>query len=446
MSLKAVNHSHVCHANFSKVFWIFVLIVSSLGLILNIKTAYTKWNVEPTIALLIRQRNFRDFPFPSTTVCSSLLPRKKSKLIEDKNNYQNLFEHICQPPQLLANTSDRNITENIVSLLRANNGDKKKYLFCVKNDIYSCNSSVVLTEFGFCDTFNILSFNEIFNAGTVSDDFKISDTSYRTASEWSLENGYIKNASMNSFPVRAERLTDINYGYQDYVENFKLKFCHEIGEGYRIFFHLPNEIPTPFHQSEYIPLGDRKLFIVTATSYKTNENLRKFDPKIRECYFKDEKKLKFFQTYTKSLCDYECLTNYTLKLCGCVKFSMPHNESTKICNLNDGICLFKAKQWISQNNDTKIPCDCYPSCSNLKYSVSSNEHSILSGNVGKQWSITRLLIDTFKLTVEEQENYLAYTLQNFVADFGGLVGLFLGFSVLSLVEIIYQIICNCNGK
>jgi hypothetical protein len=39
--------------------------------------------------------------------------------------------------------------------------------------------------------------------------------------------------------------------------------------------------------------------------------------------------------------------------------------------------------------------------------------------------------------IEEQENYATYTLENFVADLGGIIGLFLGFSILSLIELIF---------
>lgn len=41
--------------------------------------------------------------------------------------------------------------------------------------------------------------------------------------------------------------------------------------------------------------------------------------------------------------------------------------------------------------------------------------------------------------VEEIEDFLTYKVQNFVADVGGLLGLFLGCSLLSLVEIFYFI-------
>jgi hypothetical protein len=39
--------------------------------------------------------------------------------------------------------------------------------------------------------------------------------------------------------------------------------------------------------------------------------------------------------------------------------------------------------------------------------------------------------------ITKTENFVAYKLQNFIADVGGLLGLFLGSSLLSLVELLY---------
>lgn len=43
-------------------------------------------------------------------------------------------------------------------------------------------------------------------------------------------------------------------------------------------------------------------------------------------------------------------------------------------------------------------------------------------------------------TVEEVEHFVAYKLQNFISDAGGLLGLFMGCSLISVVEIFYFII------
>jgi len=42
----------------------------------------------------------------------------------------------------------------------------------------------------------------------------------------------------------------------------------------------------------------------------------------------------------------------------------------------------------------------------------------------------------------EKQRYSAYNLQQFIADCGGLLGLFMGCSLLSIVEIFYHVTLN----
>jgi amiloride-sensitive sodium channel len=105
--------------------------------------------------------------------------------------------------------------------------------------------------------------------------------------------------------------------------------------------------------------------------------LRKFSPQIRECYFESERKLKFFKSYTKAHCDYECMTNYTLKVCGCVKFSMPRTFTTPVCDLDKVECFKNViKNWPTWNNET-IECNCYPPCSNINYKIESLRENLI---------------------------------------------------------------------
>jgi Amiloride-sensitive sodium channel len=60
--------------------------------------------------------------------------------------------------------------------------------------------------------------------------------------------------------------------------------------------------------------------------------------------------------------------------------------------------------------------------------------------------LTFLTIQFSGFLVDEQERYIAYSIPQFVSDCGGLMGLFLGCSVLSLVEIFYHTIARCTEK
>jgi hypothetical protein len=48
--------------------------------------------------------------------------------------------------------------------------------------------------------------------------------------------------------------------------------------------------------------------------------------------------------------------------------------------------------------------------------------------------------------IEEQDFFAGYKLQNFIADTGGLLGLFMGCSILSVVELIFYLIKGVYEK
>lgn len=50
------------------------------------------------------------------------------------------------------------------------------------------------------------------------------------------------------------------------------------------------------------------------------------------------------------------------------------------------------------------------------------------------------------ILIEENDFFVGYKLQNFIADTGGLLGLFMGCSILSIVELIFYLLKGCYEK
>jgi Amiloride-sensitive sodium channel len=101
---------------------------------------------------------------------------------------------------------------------------------------------------------------------------------------------------------------------------------------------------------------------MTRQSQKSDDNLRKYPPQSRKCYFEGEKPLKFFKFYTKSNCELECKTEAKFQNCGCVLHSMPRDKSTKICSIDELKCKYDVNL---------TACECYSSCNDLTYSITS---------------------------------------------------------------------------
>lgn len=86
----------------------------------------------------------------------------------------------------------------------------------------------------------------------------------------------------------------------------------------------------------------------------------------RNCYLENEKQLQFFKVYNKVNCEHECLTQMTIRSCGCVQFFMVRNESTRICGSNDENCFIKVEKNFENN---KQSCACYDPCKFMKYDI-----------------------------------------------------------------------------
>lgn len=265
--------------------------------------------------------------------------------------------------------------------------------------------SRVLTNNGFCYTMNMQSYQTIFNKGeALSDDFEsykrkkitksfdkeskgynstFDDENGGESEDWSLDTGY-KTQSDEVFPPRALKMNQLSI-YMSLSEDDASNICVSQGRGYKVIFHLPNELPTPFHDEFFISFNHERMMTLTARAFSTDPDMRKFQPDKRRCYFQGERKLQFFKTYTKSQCDYECMTNYTLRTCGCVKFSMPRAPDTPVCDLDKAKCYNKAMlEWPDKDEESEkstMPCGCLPTCNDIKYSLKLDKEAIVDAAV-----------------------------------------------------------------
>lgn len=235
----------------------------------------------------------------------------------------------------------------------------------------------VVTDLGMCYTFNMQSHKTIFNDGVISTDFN----SYKNKNEekikehWTLEGGFL-STDRQKVPYRAIP----GQSFQFFIhlnDSDRIDLCTLLKNSYKVIFHLPNEIPTLFHNADFIQFDTETVVRLSATAYTSKNHLKKVPINLRQCYFEGEKTLKFFSSYTKDHCNFECLANFTLRRCDCVKFSYPRTQNTRVCDLNEVNCILKAHlAWpdedeMSQN--LSMPCDCYPPCFDIHYKIKQRQ-------------------------------------------------------------------------
>lgn len=375
----------------SRIFWIFVFLTTISGCGFIAIQSYTKLNIIPEIDTDISQRELQDIPFPAITVCAPVYEKNFTinfqKFMRDtrSNKYilrENITKqeeniilanlHWCMSRQLVHVTKKTFNLKHEVEIVNFMNISQLDVDELFTNCQYQGKSEKcskifnrVLTDFGFCYTFNFHLFHSVFNK-EISKDFNSYGRSSLEDVKWTIETGY-QISDRNAYPLRASKVGELQFDLKISARDAS-NLCTDFSDNFFFFVHRPSEIITPLNRKNPIKFQSENDITLTAKSLRVSEKLRDFSPHNRECYFKDERKLQFFNTYSKLHCEFECMTNYIIEKCKCVKFSMPRNDSMKICNFaQESDCYSEEMLKFPMNHMTKTPCDCYPACNNIIY-------------------------------------------------------------------------------
>lgn len=273
-------------------------------------------------------------------------------------------------------------TPRIVSILRQLTPTLAPYLFLCKwhNEPIPCSEifSEILTEEGLCFTFNNLAQEEIFRRKNLHKDFRYIEKK-GFVSEWSAEKGYAPKSSLNTYPERVQVagaraglniIIPMNMDDKDYM-------CRGPSQGFKVQLHAPGEIPRLSQQYFRLSLDQEIVLSVKPNMITTSRVLKSYEISRRMCYFQNERYLRFFKIYTQQNCELECLTNYTLAKCGCVKFSMPRDSNTKMCGARNVLCYYLAEDELYNPYEgdpgQETGCDCLPACTSVSYDAETSQ-------------------------------------------------------------------------
>jgi acid-sensing ion channel, other len=190
----------------------------------------------------------------------------------------------------------------------------RNFFYC--NHIYIQNDcpgmyKPVVSEDGVCFVYNDL--QVLRNFDEPNEDF---------SEEWTLEGGYRNNSDHVDIYPRAgskrglQTLFNVDLRLIDAL-------CKDSVQSFKVYLHLPNEVPQPANNFLMMPYQYDTVVAISPKVTVTEPELRDFPVAKRQCYFSDERYLRFFRHYTQNNCEIECLVNLTLKRCGCLKFYMP---------------------------------------------------------------------------------------------------------------------------
>ncbi|CAG9802085.1 unnamed protein product [Chironomus riparius] len=475
-----------------KFSWIIVLCASFFGLCFYVKGCYEKLTTNPEILVNEKHIPSFDIPFPAITICSPLNIKMEysnlSIIREDVKQNKILSSeaetmlarsaHVCQTDFLHFEkiSSNKSYNEDILNTLNAQSYQiNDEFVKCAVDEIpHKCENVFIqsMTEYGYCYTFNMVGYNSMFQGNLASEyDIykrkkiaktwsKTTDLEFHDDDEdaedltFSIDEGYLKE-SYDIQPLRAAKLQSLMFALK--IKKIDVpNICEYHPLTYFVYLHLPVNIPSHMSHFTVAQLNTYKISQISAAMKTLDESMKDFSPEKRRCYFENERKLQFFKTYSKRKCEFECMRNFTLTQCGCVKLSLLRTDEDKLCDARSLAC-YKAisKSWPNsyyKNRKIKrdvidFPCYCLPQCTQIKYEI-VNEHTrdikLSDFNSSDEFIYTKMSIIFIDSEIIETTNYVTYRVQNFISDIGGLAGLFLGFSLLSLFEIILGIMSLCK--
>ncbi|KAG4078351.1 hypothetical protein HA402_013061 [Bradysia odoriphaga] len=254
---------------------------------------------------------------------------------------------------------------------------------------------------------------------------------------WSRDYGFTDGLPLDNYtyPFRAFNVDD---SFSVSFEVDSGQFCLFDSE-YGMLLHAPDEVPLYDRHSVYSVITADQFHMVEITPHLVvAEGIEKYDPNVRKCYYTYERKLKYYKTYTRNHCEAECFAEYALAQCGCVPYYMPHFPGTKICG-TDLKCFWTANYKLFapelKAGTAHAPiddCNCLPTCIQMSYSYQVTPLTRKPGDSGSGLQI-RIKAPFFTKNIRTE----LHSLSEFFSNCGGSLGLFLGVSIFSLVELIY---------
>lgn len=210
--------------------------------------------------------------------------------------------------------------------------------------------SETLTRLGIGFTFNMIESENLLKLSSASHDFVYEPDDISTArpvkSSVGTKNGFEINFKQNQHRNESKRICRKN--------SFVL--------------HPPNVLPSSFESNEFTSFYENEVVevLITPKIIETDEDLRKLSADHRQCYFDDERKLRFFKSYTQKNCEVECLSNVTHENAKCVPFYFIRDETMEVCDhtVKEIAASFKLRRYF-------VSCNCLPLCNLITYEISS---------------------------------------------------------------------------
>ncbi|KAG5315168.1 NACH protein, partial [Acromyrmex insinuator] len=451
-----------------RIIWAIVVFVSLVCAIVLIRMAWNYYATHPTLTVIeSTHHGIWNYPFPAITVCdiNRISYNLTKKFVENLKTPTNVSkEYLIQEmrlmnellkPGIFGNDIQRNLThlQDIID-------DNHLTIFKVM-DLITQNCSTLLTmckwkgRIDQCDKY--------FKQSLSLDGLCCSFNYYTFPDTTTFKN--VRRAAACGFETGMTIV--VNSEPNDYYATI-------IGAyGVKVMIHYSFDYPDFNAEIQLVRLNSQHFVTINPAEMYSKSEVKDLKISTRKCIFSEEadkvlyanvkERNLTFTAYSYHNCLAECRASIIRAKCGCIPYYFPQN-STRTCNLKDIQCLKKYESffdnsWPDMNQKqenfpktlddvNKVPCGCIPDCLLYYYPIESSfgtldntvyyngvSFSKSPGNTTSNYSVIHIFFND--LVAFQYRRSVNYSWRNVFASFGGLLGLFAGFSLMSIFEFLY---------
>ncbi|XP_075163752.1 pickpocket 30 [Haematobia irritans] len=199
--------------------------------------------------------------------------------------------------------------------------------------------------------------------------------------------------------------------------------------------------------------SERVVITVNPLRFTADSDIHSVKPELRHCYFTSELKL---LGKSRSNCIRNCRMEFIERHCNCTYFFPVATKNATIqpavmpiCRVSNLKCIYKYRDTILstgniiQENEEDGPpqswdCKCYPNCNYIQYRTTVNTDHGVTTSRGTDY--IDLQVQYQHDTLFSYRSSLCFTLLDLIVSYGGIAGLFLGLSLVGIIEVLHDVI------
>ncbi|CAK1583458.1 unnamed protein product [Parnassius mnemosyne] len=451
-SVLGLKYFYLYPDRISRCFWTLTMLLTLCTACILSLLLYYRFDEMPTrITIENQYKSLHNLPYPAITICS---PNQATisamdhfnKTLVDGNLTLDLKKVVSQLLRFNFGTSllekiNTNELKYLQDLIEANRYSAldvmsllpqrcdrflKRCIF--QRKIYPCNVlfDSILTQYGMCCIFNSIYY------------FKQKNRNERKAN-------FVKfKATKTGFENSLTVVTD--YDPEDALEGTVL-----LAGSSGVMFTDWTEFPADYEASFVHPNTESFHHLYGIYTYCSEDVLR-LPVSSRKCYFTKEVTLPYFREYHNSDCNLACFVMEVEDQCHCTMLYVPRVNAHRACNITSLVCIANVKTQISKwYQRCKL---CLRDCVSRRYradlilgNLDAMEHLHFNPYTGivfnRSTSIMHFFFPRSVYVTQKQETVIS--LISLTSNLGGVFGLCLGCSFISLIEMWFYIYMAIKG-